>query len=141
MSTPALRLYFDGQCPFCMAEMARLRLWDTAGKLAFTDMAEDGFDPTPMGVDMAALNRELHSLTADGQVLIGIDSLLAAYTLVGRGWVVFPLRVKAFRPVLAALYRAFARNRYQFSKMLGYRPVPACEAGICRTGSPFLPRE
>ena len=140
MNIPALRLYFDGQCPFCAAEMARLQRWDTAGRLAFTDMAEAGFDPTALGVDMAALNRELHSQTADGRLLVGIDSMLAAYTLVGRAWMVWPLRVRLLRPVLAALYRGFARNRYRFSRLLGYQPVPACTVGVCSTGGPFLPR-
>jgi hypothetical protein len=37
---------------------------------------------------MAALNRESHARTADGGLLVGIDSLLAAYTLVGRAWLV-----------------------------------------------------
>ncbi|SDP67340.1 Predicted thiol-disulfide oxidoreductase YuxK, DCC family [Rhodoferax sp. OV413] len=139
MNAPALRLYFDGQCPFCTAEMGRLRRWDSAGRLAFIDIAEDGFDPAQLGVDMAALNTELYSRTADGQVLVGIDSLLAAYSLVGRGWLVSPLRVRALRPLLASLYRGFARNRYRFSRLLGYQAVPACDAGVCRTGHPFLP--
>ena len=37
----ALTLYYDGRCPFCIAAMRRLRQWDTAGRLAFTDIAED----------------------------------------------------------------------------------------------------
>jgi len=141
MPAPALTLYFDGRCPFCVTEIGRLRGWDTAGRLAFIDIAEPGFDPAPLGVDMAALNRELHAATPGGALLVGIDSMLAAYTLVGRGRLVWPLRIRRLRPGLAALYRWFARNRYRFSRLLGYRlqaPLAACDGATCAAKGPFM---
>ncbi|MES2102624.1 MAG: DUF393 domain-containing protein [Pseudomonadota bacterium] len=138
MHHPQLTVYFDGNCPFCAAEMARLRRWNNRELLAFIDIAEPGFDPAPLGVDMAALDRELHSRTAQGDILVGIDSMLAAYTLAGKAWLVLPLRVKALRPLLVNLYRAFARNRYRFSRWMGYQAVAHCEAGVCRSEHPFL---
>lgn len=138
MNTPALTLYFDGRCSFCVAEMRRLRLWNHAGHLQFIDIAQPGFDPAPLGVDMAALNRELHSLTGDGRVLVGIDSMLAAYTLVDRGWLVFPLRIRMLRPLLSGSYRLFARHRYRLSRWLRIQAPPACDDGICHRGNPFI---
>ncbi len=137
INVPELTLFFDGQCPFCAAEMQRLSHWNQAGRLAFCDMSKPDFDPSPLGVDLAALNREMHSQTRTGQVLVGVDSLLAAYTLVGRGWLVWPLRVPGLRAVLAMLYRGFARNRYRFSRWLGYRPATNCDSGVCAVGNPF----
>lgn len=133
-----LTLYYDGRCPFCVAGMRRLHGWDRAGKLAFTDMAADGFDPSPLGVDLAALDRELHGRTQDGRVLAGIDCMLAAYTLAGRAWMVWPLRIKSLRPILARAYRWFARHRYAISRRLGLRLPPACDDGVCRVGNPFI---
>lgn len=142
MSTADLTLYFDGNCPFCAAEMTRLRQWDKLKRLAFVDIAEAGFDSASLGVDMAALDRELHSRTADGAILVGIDSMLAAYTLVGKAWYVFPLRIKPLRPLLLHLYRKFARNRYRLSRLMGYqlqpRSQPRCDAGVCRAEHPFF---
>ncbi|HWU96909.1 MAG TPA: DUF393 domain-containing protein [Oxalicibacterium sp.] len=139
MSTPELTLFYDGQCPFCAAEMKRLRSWNKSGKLGFVDISLPHFDVTSVGVTMEALNRELHSLTVDGKLLVGIDSMLAAYTLVNRSWLVFPLRIKPLRPLLSTLYRQFARNRYRFSALLGYKPIPRCENDVCRhTGNPFF---
>ncbi len=132
----ALTLYYDGTCPFCAAEMARLRAWDRGGRLAFTDIALPGFDPAHLNASMGDLNLELYSQRADGKVLVGIDSLLAAYTLVGRGWLVWPLRVPVLRDALAWLYRRFARNRYKMSALLGYK-APACPDGACAI-NPFL---
>ena len=138
MSRPALTLYYDGKCPFCANGMDQLGAWDKAGKLAFVDIFIDGFDPAHLNASMAQLNLEIYSLTAAGEVLIGVDSLLAAYTLAGQGWRVWPLRVPVLRSVLAYLYRAFARNRYTMSRLLGYKAPPACENGVCFHGTPFF---
>ena len=138
MDKHALTLYFDGRCAFCAAEMRRLGLWDQARRLAFIDVAAPGFDPAPLGVTLADLNRELHALDSGGRLLVGLDSMLAAYTLVGRGWIVLPLRVGWLRPPLAALYRAFARNRYRVSDWLGFRAPPRCADGVCEAVNPFL---
>ena len=136
MTAYDLALFYDGNCVFCTQEMTRLRRWDTAGRLGFVDIAEPDFDPAILGVDMAALNAELHSLTSGGQVLVGIDSLLAAYSLVGRGWIMSPLRVRLLRPVFSTLYRKFARHRYRISSLLGLSAAPACAAGTCSMRTP-----
>jgi predicted DCC family thiol-disulfide oxidoreductase YuxK len=136
----ALTLYFDGACAFCVKSMRQLRRWDAAGRLAFIDIAAPGFDPAPLGVTMAALNREVHGRTREGEVVVGIDTMLAAYTLTGRGWLVWPLRVRLLRPALAGCYRWFARHRYAISRRLGIRLPDACIDGVCGIGNPFLKR-
>lgn len=130
-ATPRLVLFYDGKCPFCKAEMQRLQKWDRAERLGFEDIAHADFNPDFLGVDMQALRTELHSQCADGRVLVGVDSILCAYTLVNKGWLVWPLRVALLRPVWTRLYRAFARNRYRISHWLGYGSVPACDNGVC----------
>ncbi|OEZ60141.1 hypothetical protein [Duganella sp. HH105] len=45
-----------------------------------------------------------------------------------------PLRVRMLRPLLAALYRGFARNRYRISGWLGR---PACADGVCAYKHPL----
>ncbi|VXC04199.1 thiol-disulfide oxidoreductase DCC family protein [Massilia sp. 9I] len=134
----ALTLHYDGRCPFCVASMRRLHDWDTARQLAFVDMRQPGFDPAPLGADLEALNRELHGLTAEGEVLVGIDCMLRAYTLARRGWMVWPLRVRALRPALSHAYRWFARHRYAISRRLGLRLPLRCEDGVCSVGNPFM---
>jgi predicted DCC family thiol-disulfide oxidoreductase YuxK len=131
----ALTLYFDHACPFCRREMARLRRWDRSGRLAFVDIAAEGFDPAPLGVPLTALNAELHGLRDDGAMLVGTGAILAAYTLAGHAWLVWPLRVPVLRPLLSAAYRSFARNRYRISRWLGIGGADgagsSCEAGAC----------
>ena len=100
-------------------------------------MSQAGFDPSHLHLTMDDLNREMVSQRADGAVLIGVESLLAAYTLVGKGWLVWPLRVPLLRDMLSWMYRVFARNRYKMSTLLGYK-TPACDAGTCSVGNPFM---
>lgn len=114
-----LTLYFDSACPFCRREMTRLRQWDGAGRLAFVDIAQPGFDPAPLGVTLQAMNLELHGQRPDGALLVGTDAILEAFTLAGRPWLVWPLHVRLLRPLLARAYRSFARNRYRLSRWLG----------------------
>ncbi len=133
----ALTLYFDGKCPFCAAEMQRLANWDRNARLTFIDIAMPGFDPAHLNATMDELNLQLYSLTADGKVLVGIGSMLAAYTLVGRGALVWPLRVPLLRDVLSYLYCLFARNRYKISALLGYKAAPTCADGVCAI-NPFF---
>lgn len=132
----ALTLYFDGNCPFCAMEMKRLGDWDRQGRLAFTDISLPGFDPSHLNASMADLDLQLYSRTADGKVLVGTASMLEAYTLVGKGWMVFPLRMPLLRHVLSWMYRLFARHRYAMSRLLGYKPL--CADGVCQPLNPFF---
>lgn len=131
MENTLLTLYIDGKCPLCVAEMAKLRAWDRHARLAFVDIAQPGFDAAPLGVDLAALNRQLHGWTADGRCVVGIDSIIAAYTLAGKRWIVAPLRVPFIRPAFRVLYRAFARNRMSISRRLGVTNGPPCTNETC----------
>lgn len=128
-----LTLFFDSACPLCRSEMSRLRRWDRAGRLAFVDMSASGFDPAPLGVTLAAMNAELHGLRADGAMLVGTDAILEAYTLAGRRWLVWPLRVRVLRPMLASAYRSLARNRYRVSRWIGLGAAhKACDGATCK---------
>lgn len=141
MSASELVLYFDGRCPLCVAEMRRLGARDARHRLAFVDIAKPGFDPAPLGVDLPALNRELHARLPDGRMLTGVDSIVAAHALAGRRWLVWLLRVPAMRAALAPLYRRFARNRYAVSRWLGYRAEACCGDAACGIGEAAESRE
>ena len=85
-------------------------------------------------------NGKLVSQKQNGEILVGIDSMLASYTLVGKGFLVFPLRLKLLRPLLAHLYRKFARNRYRISRLLRYKSISQCDGKVCKRINPFFDR-
>ncbi|KVS77964.1 thiol-disulfide oxidoreductase DCC family protein [Burkholderia cepacia] len=141
MESNELVLYFDGRCPLCVAQIRRLGARDAQQRLAFVDIAGPGFDPAPLGVGLPALNRELHARLPDGRMLTGVDGILAAHALTGRGWLVRLLRVPVVRGVLAPLYRRVARNRHAVSRWLGYRTEAACDGRACDSDRAAEPAE
>ncbi|AYQ43389.1 thiol-disulfide oxidoreductase [Burkholderia aenigmatica] len=134
MDSSELVLYFDGRCPLCVAEIKRLGARDARQRLAFVDIAAPGFDPAPLGVDLPALNRELHARLPDGRMLTGVDRILAAHALTGHRWLVRLLRVPVVRRVLAPLYRRLAHNRHAVSRWLGYHGEAQCDGAACGSG-------
>lgn len=135
--TTELTLYHDGHCPLCAVETARLRRFDREGRLGFVDIRSDGFDARAQGLDPLAIEREIHGRRADGELVVGVPCIVAAYRLTGRrrfAW----LGVLESRPALAVtapLYRWIARHRYQLSPWLGYR---LCGEGVCHKRSSFF---
>ncbi|MCB6182939.1 DUF393 domain-containing protein [Leeia sp. TBRC 13508] len=131
MRTPQLTLYYDSNCPLCDLEIQRLSKWDKQQCLAYIDIMAPDFKNDLPGVSFADLDAAIHSRTADGKVLVGIDTFILAYTLVGKRWLVSPLTVQWLRPFWLAAYRWFAKNRNPLSRLLGYRQVPVCDGNVC----------
>lgn len=122
-----LSVFYDGHCPMCVAEMRRLSRWDGQGRLHYIDMRGEGFDAKSYGTSLAAMDAELHAVTADGRLLVGIDAISAAYQAAGKGWLAWPLRWGWARPLLVWGYRRFARYRHLISRLLGF----GCPDGVC----------
>ena len=107
---PAATLYYDGRCPLCMREMARLATLKSE-QLQLADIHTLPDDP---GLpDRETLLRNLHLRTADGQLLTGVDANVAAWNFTSRGrwfrWLRWPL----LRPVTDRVYRHWAQWRYR----------------------------
>jgi len=111
-----LTLLYDAHCAVCSLEMDHLRSRNHDGKLQFVDIAAPGFDPTPYGATLAAMNAEIHARRADGQVIRGVQVLRLAYEAVGLGWVFQPTAWAPLRALSEAGYRVFARHRQPISK-------------------------
>ncbi|MDK2124107.1 thiol-disulfide oxidoreductase DCC family protein [Parachitinimonas caeni] len=127
MQTYPLMLFYDGACPLCVTEMTRLHQRDRAGHLQMVDIARPDFQPERYGASLDAMRTELHGLTADGRLLVGIDAIYASYAAVGWGWLAAPLKISPLKPFWRRAYRWLARNRYRASQVLGYR----CTEGVC----------
>ena len=111
-----LTLLYDAACPVCALEMDHLRARNDAGRLVFVDISAPGFDPTPYGACLDAMNAEIHALRADGQLMKGVQVLRLAYEAVGLGWVMRPAAWGPLRGPAEVAYRVFARNRRTISR-------------------------
>lgn len=111
-----LTLLYDAACPVCALEMDHLRARNGAARLAFVDISQPGFDPTPYGASLAAMDAEIHGYWADGTPVRGLEALRLAYAAVGLGWVLRPTGLAPLRPLFDAGYRLFARYRRPISR-------------------------
>ena len=103
-------LYYDGNCPLCLKEVARLN--ELADQdLVLCDIFELEEDTSLPERD--TLLRELHLKTSSGALLTGVDANVAAWRHTDRGflfaWMTWPI----IKPCMDALYRGWARWRYR----------------------------
>ena len=101
-------LYYDGACPICRAEVARLTRF-TGDRLVVTNIHEmPDTDATP---GKARLLERLHLRTADGAWLTGLDANIRAWrhTPFRRLWELFELPV--LRPLGEWAYEFWLRKR------------------------------
>lgn len=140
-----LTLLYDGACAVCRLEMDGLRDRARPGALQFVDISAAGFDASPYGVSLDAMQASICAVCADGRVIQGVEVLRLAYAAAGLGWVLRPTAWPGLRPVFDRAYRVFARHRYAVSRLAAplidqvsarrarrkLRAMNACHAGGC----------
>jgi len=118
-ATPELTLYYDGQCPLCVAEVDFLQSRNAQGHLAFVDITQTGFEDGDHHISCEAAMAQIHGRTADGQVLVGVPVFATAYRLAKLPVLAWLLSRRWLMPVLQPAYVLFARHRQALSKRIG----------------------
>ncbi|MEY4727096.1 MAG: hypothetical protein RLZ36_1723 [Pseudomonadota bacterium] len=127
---PELTLYYDGQCPLCVAEVTFLQSRNTTGQLAFVDITQADFAQAEHHISCEAAMAQIHGRTADGQVLVGVPVFAAAYKLAKLPVLAWLLSRSWLMPVLQPSYVLFAKHRQAISKRIG--------PGVLRFSKHFL---
>ena len=127
--TIQLTVFYDHSCPFCRAEMMRIARWDTRGRLRLIDFSAPQFNAGDFGLTHAALNRELHGVTAAGEVLRGLACVRRVYELTRFGVLWRVTALPGLKPVFDRFYLWFARNRQALSVRPGYAKTCPDHAG------------
>ena len=110
-------LFYDGQCPLCVAEMDKLR--------TLADGGLDRVDIHTADEELDLPEREtllgtLHLRRKEGGFLVGMDANVAAWQHTRYGWLWRPLRWPLIRQFADACYRPWARWRYR--RLYGRNP-------------------
>ena len=141
--TPQLTLYYDHDCAICREEMLRMARWDEAarakrgdavGRLRLIDSSAPDFRAEDHGFAAQALDRELHGVTAGGEVLRGMAAIRRAYALTRYGWLWNITAWPGLRPGFDRFYLWFARNRRAISRYALGGSLPAaaaCDGTAC----------
>lgn len=114
---------YDGDCPLCRASVARLRAWDTAGRLDYLDARNTAalavrFPHLPPDPEL----REMRLVLDGGHVVGGFGAIRALAALLPRFRPLTPLLyLPGIAPLGSALYRIVA----------AHRPREACTDQAC----------
>ena len=127
MSFWRLKLFYDGECPFCRRQVEWLKRRDRSGCLAIEDISALGFDPAAYGLCPNDVQRILHGIRCDGKVVRGMEAVREAYRTAGLGWLAAPTRLPVLRTLSDCLYGLFARYRAPLGRLFGQN----CSDGSC----------
>jgi len=125
-----LKVFYDGSCIVCAAEIEHYLRKDHGDKLVAIDISSPDFDPVPYQIPLADFMHQLHTIDQNGQVYKGVDSFWAI-------WQAFPATTvygvmgRVIRLPLVNLlanigYWLFARIRPCLPKR------KRCDGGTCR---------
>jgi len=116
MSTSwTVEIFFDGECPLCTREVNVLKRMDRKQRVRFTDIAAPGFDPSALGLDIAALMARIHGRLPDGSIIEGVEVFRRVYEAVGLGLLVRASRLPGISALTEAGYTLFAKNRLRLT--------------------------
>jgi predicted DCC family thiol-disulfide oxidoreductase YuxK len=118
--TARFEVFFDGECPLCVREIRLLRWLDRRGRVRFTDIAAESFDPSTVGRTFEDLmariqGRDLEVDGTPGPWVEGVEVFRRLYAAVGFSPLVALTRLPGVRHLLDAGYRWFARNRLRLT--------------------------
>lgn len=119
-STSQLKLFFDGNCPLCAAEMRYLAGLDRDKKISFHDVRQPNALELLNGVSCQAALEAIHGQLSNGEIITGVDVFVLAYEAVGLKKLAWVLRQKSLRPFFDFAYRQFAKRRMSISKIWAF---------------------
>ncbi|MBV33733.1 MAG: thiol-disulfide oxidoreductase DCC [Porticoccaceae bacterium] len=123
-----LTIFFDGRCALCAKEMESLKELDRHNRITFENIFAHDFAKNYASVNVEDANRVLQGMKDTGELIYGLDVTVLAWTLVGKGKWVAPLRWPIIKQIADVAYIFFARNREQISRfIMRSRPVTRCD--------------
>lgn len=113
-----LKIYYDGGCPLCLAEMKHLLKLDQQKKLVLIDINQQDFEQKYPHINRREADRILHGELADGNIILGLDVTHKAWSLVGKGKWTAMIRLPIIGTVADFAYLQFARHRHFLSRLI-----------------------
>ena len=100
-------LYFDGQCPLCSREIAKLKK-SVLEPISFVDIHEADLSKT----DKTLFLKKLH-LFRDGEVEVGFKANLSLWIATRYGWLFAVFKVPLVFELCDAIYDFWAKHRFK----------------------------
>lgn len=100
-------LYFDGQCPLCSREIAKLKT-NVLEPISFVDVHGADLSKT----DKTLFLKKLH-LFRDGEVEVGFKANLSLWQATRYGWLFAVFKVPLVFELCDAVYDVWAKHRFK----------------------------
>ncbi|WP_111980144.1 thiol-disulfide oxidoreductase DCC family protein [Algibacillus agarilyticus] len=128
-----LNIFYDGQCPLCVTEMAHLKRHDSNNVISLIDIHQDDFARLYPKVKYDEAMRILQG-EYQGRMLLGLAVTHRAWTLVGKGFWVAPLDWPIIKPISHLIYLGMAKYRHPISALAAAVfkiKISKCGSGVC----------
>ena len=115
----SLTIYYDGECPLCLAEIHFLKNRNTLGLLEFVDVADPQYDESAHQLTCKLALATMQGRLGDGTQLEGIPVFAEAYKRANLPKLAWLFSRSWLKPFLNASYYVFAKYRHGVSKTIG----------------------
>ena len=112
-----LTLFYDGDCPLCLAEIHFLKQHHQRGLLLFKSLQQLDAANADINCDLAF--RTIHAKLGANEIIIGPEVFYEAYKRTDLRLVNYLFSIKLIRFIYAKFYVLFAKYRHQISKLIG----------------------
>lgn len=123
-----ITIFYDSRCPLCAEEMKQLRKADVGGVLRLEDLHQHHFTQRFSQIDPQRAMAILHGLNSRGELVLGLDVTVMAWSAVGKHRWLAVLRWPGIRWFADKAYLFFAKHRQALSSLFG---KVSCSEGSC----------
>jgi predicted DCC family thiol-disulfide oxidoreductase YuxK len=115
--TTKLTIYYDGNCPLCLAEIVFLKRYNHKGLLEFVSL--QSLDASCNDIHCELAMKTIHGRLGENEIIVGPEVFYQAYQRTDLRLIndLFSLRVVRF--FYAKFYALFAKYRHQISRLIG----------------------
>ena len=115
----SLTIYYDGECPLCLAEIHFLKSRNKLRLLEFVDVAASQYDEAEHQLSCKLALATMQGRLGDGTQLEGIPVFAEAYKRANLPTLAWLFSRSWLAPLLNAGYYVFAKYRHGISKTVG----------------------
>ena len=115
--TSKLTIYYDGECPLCLAEIHFLQHHNHKKLLDFVSLQQ--LDPATGDVNCELAMQTIHARLGDKQMIVGPEVFFEAYKRTNLSMINFLFSFSFIRFLYAKFYTIFAKYRHQISRAIG----------------------
>ena len=112
-----LTIFYDGDCPLCLAEIHFLKQHNQRGLLLFKSLQQVNAANADINCDLSL--RTIHAKLGENEIIIGPEVFYEAYKRTDLRLVNYLFSIKLIRFIYAKFYVLFAKYRHQISKLIG----------------------